>query len=153
MKMLRVFLLKDVEKVGMSGEIIKTAEGFARNYLIPRKFGVEVTDKNEASFSHRLKTIEHRKEVIASKTSLLAEKIKAAQITIKKKIHDNDQLYGSISPKEIAEELSKQHQITIANSQVIFDKSIKTKGIHTITIKLSSALQPQLKVKIVPEVE
>ena len=151
MKMLRVFLLKDVEKVGIAGEIIKAAEGYARNYLIPKKIGVEVTSKNEASFVHRVKTIEKRKEAVSSKTSMLAEKIKAAQVVIKKKIHDNNQLYGSISPKEIAEELSKQHGISISNNQVIIDKSIKTKGLHSITIKLSSKLQPKLKVKIVPE--
>lgn len=153
MKMVRVFLLKDVEKVGLTGEIIKTAEGFARNYLIPRKIGVEVTLKNEASFANRIKTVEHRKEAIASKTSLLAEKIKGVQVTLKKKIHDNDQLYGSISAKEIADELSKQHGITVANSQVIIDKSIKTRGVHSITIKLSSSIQPQLKIKIAPEAE
>ena len=60
----------------MAGEIIKATEGFARNYLIPQKFGQEVTAKNEASFTHRIKTIEKRQEVVESKTSMLAEKIK-----------------------------------------------------------------------------
>ena len=147
---MRVFLLKDVEKIGVAGEIIKATEGFARNYLIPQKFAVEVTAKNEASFKHRVKTIEHRKEVVESKTSMLAEKIKGIEIVLKRKIHDNDQLYGSISPKEIAEELAKQG-ISVSNNQVIMDKGIKTKGVHTIIIKLSSKLQPTLKVKVVPE--
>ncbi len=151
MKMLRIFLLKDVDKVGIAGEIIRVAEGHARNFLIPRKFGVEVTKKNEATFANRVKTIDKRKEAISSKTSMLAEKIKAAQVILKRKVHDNDQLYGSISPREIAEELSKQHSITIGNNQVIIDKAIKTKGLHSITIKLSSKLQPKLKLKIVPE--
>jgi large subunit ribosomal protein L9 len=132
MKTVRVFLLKDVEKVGMAGEIIKAAEGYARNFLIPRKMGVEVTKQNEASFVHQLKTVEHRKEVIESKTSMLAEKIKSVQITLKRKIHDNDQLYGSISAKEIVDELTKEHGITIANSQVVMEKAIKTKGQHTV---------------------
>lgn len=151
MKVVRVFLLKDVEKIGIAGEIIKTAEGFARNFLIPRKLGVEVTTANESSFSHRVKTIEHRKEVVESKTSMLAEKIKGTEVIIKRKIHDGDQLYGSISAREIADELAQKHGIAVSNSQVIMDKSIKTKGNHTITIKLSSKLQPTLKVKIVPE--
>jgi large subunit ribosomal protein L9 len=151
MKVVRVFLLKDVEKIGIAGEIIKTAEGFARNFLIPRKLGVEVTAANESSFSHRVKTIEHRKDVVESKTSMLAEKIKGTEVVIKRKIHDGDQLYGSISAREIADELAQKHGIAVSNSQVIMDKSIKTKGNHTITIKLSSKLQPTLKVKIVPE--
>ncbi len=147
---MRVFLLKDVEKVGIAGEIIKTTEGFARNYLIPKKLAVEVTAKNEAQFVNRVKTVEHRKEAVATKTSMLAEKIKGTEVVLKRKIHDTDQLYGSISPKEIAEELAKQG-ISIANNQVIMDKSIKTKGTHSVVIKLSSSLQPSLKVKIVPE--
>lgn len=147
---MRVFLLKDVEKVGIAGEIIKTAEGFARNYLIPKKLAVEVTAKNESSFSHRVKTIEHRKEVVESKTSMLAEKIKGIEVVIKRKMHDNDQLYGSISPRDIADELSKQG-VSVAANQVLIEKSIKSKGTYPVTIKLSSKLQPQMKVKIVPE--
>lgn len=151
--MLRVFLLQDVEKVGMQGEIIKASEGYARNFLIPRKLGLEVTPKNEASFAHRVKTIEKRQEVVESKTSMLAEKIKGLQVVLKRKVHDNDQLYGSISPREIVEELSAQHGVTISNNQVVIDKAIKTKGLHAVTIKLSSKLQPALKIKITPEVD
>lgn len=147
---MRVFLLKDVEKIGIAGEIIKTTEGFARNYLIPKKFAVEVTPKNESSFSHRVKTIEHRKEVVESKTSMLAEKIKSIEIVIKRKMHDNDQLYGSISPRDIADEVAKQG-VSVSPNQVLIEKSIKSKGTYPVTIKLSSKLQPQLKVKIVPE--
>lgn len=150
-KMLRVFLLQDVEKIGMAGEIIKTAEGHARNFLIPKKLGIEVTKQNESSFAKRLKTLEKRQEVVSSKTSMLAEKIKGIDLVIKRKMHDDDQLYGSISQREIAEALSKHHGVTVSNSQVVIDKAIKTKGVHTITIKLSSKLQPQLTVKIVPE--
>ncbi len=151
MKTIRVFLLKDVEKIGMAGEIIKAAEGYARNFLIPRKIGIEVTKKNESSFVHRIKVVEKRKEAINSKTSLLAERIKAATVTFKRKIHDNDQLYGSISAKEIADELSKQHGVSVSNSQVLIAKSIKTKGQHSVTIKLSNKLQPQLRLKVVTE--
>ncbi len=150
MKTVRVFLLKDVEKIGLAGEIIKAAEGYARNFLIPRKIGVEVTKKNESSFSHRIKVVEKRKEALDSKTSMLAEKIKGTMVTLKRKIHDNDQLYGSISAKEIADELSKQG-ISVSNSQVVMVKSIKTKGLHSVIIKLSNKLQPKLKVKIAPE--
>lgn len=148
---MRVFLLKDVERVGIAGEIIKTTEGFARNYLIPKKFAVEVTDKNEAAFTNRIKVVENRKEAVATKTSMLAEKFKGLQITLKKKIHNGDQLYGSISAKEIADELAKEHGVKVSNSQIVIEKSIKTKGTHVVTIRLSKTLLPTLQVKIVPE--
>ena len=149
---MRVFLLKDVDRVGIAGEIIKTTEGFARNYLIPKKLAVEVTDKNEASFINRVKVVENRKEVVATKTSMLAEKFNGIQVILTKKIHDANQLYGSVSAKEIADELALQHAIKISNSQIIIEKSIKTKGLHSVTIKLSKTLLPTLQVKIVPEV-
>lgn len=147
---MRVFLLKDVEKVGMAGEIIKTTEGYARNFLIPRKLAIEVTPQNEASLSNRLKDIENRKEVIATKTSMLAEKIKSTNITIKRKVHDKKELYGAISEKEVVDSLALKG-ISISKSQVIIDKSIKTTGTYDIAIKLSSKLQPVLTLKVVAE--
>lgn len=148
---MKVFLLKDVEQVGMAGEIIKTTEGFARNFLIPKKLAVEVTPKNESTFLNRIKVVENRKEVVATKTSMLAEKFKDLQIVLTKKMHDGDQLYGSISAKEIADELAKEHGIKVTNSQILIEKSIKTKGIHPVTIKLSKTLLPKLQVKVVAE--
>ena len=147
---MRVFLLKDVEQVGMSGEIVKIADGFAVNFLFPRKLAVEVTEKNEGSFAKRLKTIEKREEVVATKTSMLAEKIKALELVLKRKMHDGDKLYGSISPQEIVDLLA-QKGVVVSKSQVILDKSIKSKGTHTVIIKLSSKLQPAVTLKIVAE--
>jgi large subunit ribosomal protein L9 len=150
MIMPRVFLLKDVEKVGMAGEIIKVTEGYAKNFLMPRKLGVIITPENESHYQHRTKHIEHRKEVIASNTSMLAEKITSTTVTLKKKMHDDDRLYGSISPAEIVDGLA-QKGISISKSQVEFDKSIKTKGTYAVTIKLSSRLKPAVTVRVVSE--
>ncbi len=146
----RVYLLKDVEKIGLSGEIIKISEGYARNFLIPKKFGVEVTPDNERFYSSKLKTVEKRKEVIATKTSMLAEKVKDIELVIKKKTHDDGKLYGAIGSNEIVDMLA-QKGISISKSQVEFDKSIKSKGVHEVAIRLSSKLKPVLKVKVVAE--
>jgi large subunit ribosomal protein L9 len=147
---MKVFLLKDIEKVGIAGEIIKTTEGYARNYLIPRKLAIEVTPHNEASLSNRIKVVEHRKEVVATKTSILAEKIKSTELVLKRKMHDGGKLYGSVSSGEIVDLLALKG-IGINKSQVSFDKSIKSKGSYPVTIKLSSTLQPTLTLKVVPE--
>ncbi|HZW61536.1 MAG TPA: 50S ribosomal protein L9 [Candidatus Babeliales bacterium] len=147
---MRVFLLKDVEKIGLAGEIIKVSDGFGSNFLIPHKLGVEVTPQNEKSFVHQKKVVEHRKEVIATKTSMLAEKIKSIKLVIKRKLHDGEKLYGSISPAEIVDLLAEQG-ISVAKNQVEFNKAIKTKGSHEVTIKLSSTLQPKVTVNVVAE--
>ncbi len=147
---MKVYLKKDVEKIGLSGEIIKTSDGYARNYLIPRGLGVEITPNNIEFYEKRARTVKNRETVISSNTSMLAEKIGALKLKIKRKMHDDGKLYGAISPIEIVELLAKEG-ITVSKSQVLFDKSIKSKGTHDITIKLTSRLLPQIKLTVISE--
>lgn len=147
---MKVYLKENIERVGMAGEIIAVSEGYARNFLIPRGFAVAVTSDNESFYKAKIRTVEHRKEVIESKTSMLAEKIAHLTITIKRKLHDDGKLYGSINQGEIVDALATQG-VHIAKSQVNIEKSIKEKGAYQITIKLTSRLQPSLKIHIVSE--
>jgi len=147
---MKVFLLKDVEKIGLEGEIIKVAEGFAHNFLIPRKLAIEVTSHNEASFQKKAKIVEKRHEVIATQTSMLAERIKALTLTLKRKTHDDGKLYGSVSPAEVVD-LMADRGVSIAKNQIEFAKMIKETGNYVITIKLSSKLQPKVKLTVVAE--
>ena len=147
---MKVFLHKDVEKVGLAGEIIKVEDGYARNFLFPRKLGVEITPSNEAFYLTKIRQVVHRKEVINSKTSMLAENIKSIKLTLKRKMHDDGKLYGAVNAQEIADLLGR-HGVAVSKSQILFDKSIKTKGSHEVTVKLTSQLKPTLTVTIVPE--
>ena len=147
---MNVFLLKDIERIGIAGEIVKVKKGFAQNFLFPRKLAMEVTKDNQKHFKKREKVIEHRKDVVESKSSMLAEKIKSINITLKRKTHDDGKLYGSINPQEIVELLSAKG-ISVSKSQVLFGKSIKSTGAYDVTIKLSSKLQPALNVKVVSQ--
>jgi large subunit ribosomal protein L9 len=146
----KIFLKSDVPNVGMAGEVVSVTEGFAINYLVPRKLGIRVNEHNEGEFKKRLQKIEKRDEVIKSKTSMLAERIKSITITISAKMHADGKLYGAIRPQQIIDELAK-HGIVVGKSMIVFDKHIKEKGTHEVTIKLSANLQPSLTVKIVPE--
>ena len=152
---MKVFLTKNVEKIGLAGEILKVADGFAQNFLFPRKLAVQITPENEAFYTTKLKKVEQRKEVVASATSMLAETIKSTKITIKRKMHDDGKLYASIAPQEIVDALAEERiPIRIRKSQVEFDKTIKAKGTYEdmITITLSSSLKPKLKqLKVVSE--
>lgn len=145
---MKVYLLSDIERVGMQGEMVKVEEGFARNYLIPKKLAVEITAQNEAFYKNKERIIEKRKEVIETKTSMLAERIKTIKVTIKRKMHDDGKLYGSVSNQEIAEAIAQQEKITVAKNQIVIDKAIKAKGTYDVTVRLSSRLQPQIKVVV-----
>ncbi len=147
---MKVFLLKDVKQVGIAGEVLQVADGFGKNFLIPGKLAVEITAHNEQFYKNKIKQVENRKEVIATQTSMLAEKIKSITLTLKRKVHDDGKLYGSVSQVEIVDLLAEKG-VSVSKSQIEFDKSIKNQGAHEVTIKLSTRLQPKLTVKIVPE--
>lgn len=147
---MKVFLQADVEGIGLKGEMIKVSVGYGRNFLLPRGWAIEITPENEAFYLARAKKVEKRKEVIETKTSMLAEKISSTKLTIKKKMHDDGKLYGSITSGEIASALAEKGFI-IAKNQVIIDKAIKSKGAYTVTIKLTSKLQPKVAVQVISE--
>ena len=147
---MRVFLKKDIEKVGMAGEIIRVSDGFARNFLFPQRFAVEVTPKNTEFYQKQFKEVEDRKEVISTKTSMLGQRISSITIKIKRKMHDDGKLYGAINQSEVVDALAAEG-VKIAKNQVVFAKSVKTKGTHEVVIKLTSRLQPRIKIIILPE--
>ncbi|TET06811.1 50S ribosomal protein L9, partial [Candidatus Dependentiae bacterium] len=139
---MKVFLRKDVEKIGLAGEIVKVTDGYAKNYLIPKGLAVVITGKSEKFFKSCERVVENRKSVITTQSSMLAEKINSMHITIKRKMHDDGKLYGAINPNEIVDELTKKG-VSISKNQVLFPKSIKERGTYEVTIKLSSRLQPK----------
>ena len=94
--------------------------------------------------------VEHRKEVVSSQSSMLAEKIKSLRASLKRKMHDDGQLYGSVNRSEIVE-LLKKYSISVAKNQIIIPKQIKSKGTFDVTVKLSSKLQPTMKLTVVSE--
>lgn len=147
---MKVFLRKDIEKVGMAGEILKVNDGYARNFLFPRGLAIEITTENSVYYQDKIKKVEHRKEVVATKTSMLAERINSMHITIKRKMHNDGKLYGALGALEVVDELAREG-VSISKSQVLFDKSIKSKGTFEATIKLTSRLQPKIKITVVSE--
>jgi large subunit ribosomal protein L9 len=149
MKM-EVYLRKDIEKVGLAGEIITVGDGFARNFLIPQGLAVEVTAHNKGQYLSKIRKVENRKEAIATQTSMFAEKLSTVSITLKRKMHDNGQLYGSINAHEVVDALAEQG-VSITKSQVEFEKPIKSKGSFKVSIKLSNRLKPTINVVITAE--
>ncbi len=144
---MKVYMLKDVVNVGMAGTMINVSDGYAKNFLFPRKLAVEVTDENASNFKVKIEAVKQKTEVINSKIAMLAEKIKALHLAIKEKTHDDGKLYGSVGPDEIVE-LLKKNEIVVNRKQIEFDKSIKAVGDHKVTVKLSAKLKPQFILKV-----
>ena len=145
---MKVYMLKDVVNVGMAGSIINVSDGYAKNFLFPHKYAVQVTDKNASSFKVKIEAVKQKTEIISSKVAMLAEKIKTLHLTIKEKTHDDGKLYGSVGPDEIVE-LLKKNDISVNRKQIEFDKSVKSIGEHKVTVRLSSKLKPEFVLKVV----
>lgn len=145
---MQVYMLKDVEKIGMAGQIIKVSDGYASNFLIPRKLAIKVSKENIDFFNKNVKKREVDKKVLNSKASMLSERIKNMHLTIKKRSHNEGKLYGAVSADEIVEIL-KEKGISINKKQVEFSKSVRSTGEHIIIIRLSSKLKPELSIKVI----
>ena len=143
---MNLFLLKDIVQVGLKNEIIKVSDGYAANFLFPKKLAVEVTPANEKLYAAKARTVQNRAAIIESTSSVVGDQIAHLNLKLKKKM-DGDKLYAAIGQNEIVD-LLKEHNISISKSQVIFDKAIKTKGNFEVTIKLSSKIQPKFTLQV-----
>jgi len=145
---MKVVMLQDVERVGMSGQVINVSDGYALNFLIPRKLAIIATLKNVEHYKQQAKKEKVSKDVLQSKVAMLAERVKNMHLTIKERSHDDGKLYGAVGQDEIVAVLKKEG-VVINRKQVEFAKSIRTTGEHKITIKLSSKFKPVLTIKVV----
>ncbi|MCK4499802.1 50S ribosomal protein L9 [Candidatus Babeliales bacterium] len=143
-----VYMLKDVEKVGMAGQVVKVADGFARNMLIPKKMAIKVGPSQIAMYQEKSKKISVDSVAVSSKVGMLAERIRNMHVTVKERAHDDGKLYGAVGADEIVE-LLKEKDISINKKQVEFTKNIRMIGEHKAIIRLSSKLKPELTVKVV----
>ena len=146
--MVQVYMLKDVENVGMTGQIVKVSEGYALNFLIPKKLATRVDAHNKKHFESKQVREKVTQEVLSTKVAMLAERIKGLHVTVKQKIHDDGKLYGALSA-DIIVDLLKGKEISITKKQVEFIKNIKNIGEHKVIIKLSAKLKPELTLKVV----
>lgn len=147
---MKVYMLKDVKSVGLAGEVVKVKEGFALNFLVPQKLAIKITPQNEAFYEAKKREVVNREVVISTQTSMLAEKIKALHLVLKRKVHDDGKLYGAVNATEVVELLAGQG-VVVSKSQIEFAKNIKERGTFEITVKLTSKLKPKIGLKVVAE--
>lgn len=145
---MEVILLEDVKSIGKKGDLVKVNDGYGRNVLIKKKQGVEATKKNLNDW--KLKRANEDK--IAAENlevaSALGKKLEASEITIAIKVGEGGKSFGSISSKEIAEEVKAQLELQVDKKKVQLKDAIKTVGVHEVKIKLHPQVTTTLKVKV-----
>lgn len=145
---MKVILLEDVKSLGKKGQIVNVNDGYARNFILPKKLGLEATGKN----LNDLKLQNANKEKLAQEAleaaQELAEKIEAGKIVVPIKVGEGGRTFGSISTKEIAIEVKNQMGYDIDKKKIQLKDAIKTLGTHNVPIKLHQKVVAELKVNV-----
>lgn len=145
---MKVILLQDVKSVGKKGDIIEANDGYARNFLLPKKFAVEATGKN----LNDLKLQNANKEKIAAQAladaESFAEELSKKEIIVSIKAGEGGKTFGSVSSKEIAAEYKKQCGVEIDKKKIVLDEPIRSFGAYEVKIKLHPNVTGTLRVKV-----
>ena len=145
---MEIVLLEDVKSLGKKGEIVKINEGYARNFILPKKLGVEATPKN----LNDLKLKKANQEKIAAQqlaeAKELGEKLEKASITLSIKAGDNGKAFGSVSGKEISKAIQDQLNLDIDKKKLVLPEPLKTFGTHEVPVKLHRDVTAKLSVKV-----
>jgi large subunit ribosomal protein L9 len=144
-----VILRQYVEHLGNRGEVVKVADGYARNYLLPRKLALRVTDENKKQIDRERAKAEALENEERAAAQHLATALGNADISIARRVGEHDTLYGSVTASDIAEALNAR-QMTVDRRKIVLPDPLKTLGEHPVQIKLHRDVTATLNVKIVP---
>lgn len=147
---MEVILREYVEHLGKRGEIVKVADGYARNYLLPRKLALPATPGNLKHVERERKIVEAREHEEKSRAEAIAARLLAIEIAITRRVGDTEQLYGSVTAVDIAEFL-KGKGFDIDRRKLILPDAIKALGEYDVPLKLHRDVTVPLKVRVVRE--
>ncbi len=149
---MKVILSSDVDKLGKAGDDLEVKEGYARNYLIPKKLAVAATSKNLAHLEHQRKLIQARESQRRQTAEAFKDQIEKLSLTIPCKAGEAERLFGSVTAMDIAQALKKEN-LTINKRQIKLEEPLKTLGVFTVSIHLEHNLEAKLKIWLVKEKE
>ena len=148
---MKVILLDNIKGVGKKDEIINASDGYARNFLFPKKLAVEANNENISKLKAKNQSEQYKKDVNKENAEKIAKKLDDITLTIKVKAGENGKIFGGVTSKEISEELKKQYKIDIDKKKIILNENIKNLGSFDISMKLFEGVTGKLKVKVISE--
>jgi len=148
---MELILKEDVKNLGERGELVDVKPGYARNYLIPRGMAIVATKASRSILEEERRQREVRERKLKRDLQETAESLKNVSVTIVVQAGEEDQLYGSVSERDIAEAVSRESKIDIDPGQVELEKPIKVLGVYTVVIKLHRDVETPVKVWVVKE--
>ena len=147
---MEVILREHVDNLGRRGDVVKVAEGYARNYLLPRKLALAVTEANKRQIERERKVAEARDAEERGQAEALAQRIAALEIEIARRVGENDTLYGSVTSADIAHALEAKG-FEIEKRRIQLPEPLKALGESTVPVKIHRDVTAQVRVKVVAE--
>ena len=148
---MKVILLDNIKGVGKKDEIINASDGYARNYLLPKKLAVEANAENIAKLNNKKEAANYRKDVEKQNAEELAKKLKGIMLKIKVKAGENGKIFGGVTSKEISDNLKSQYNFDIDKKKIELKETIKTLGEFNVSIKLFEGVIANLKVEVISQ--
>ena len=147
---MKIVLREDVERLGRKGAVVNVAEGYARNFLLPKKMAFQAGNVDLEALKRSTAREQKRKEEEKKNIEGLAQKIKNLSLTLSMKAGGDDKLYGSVSEQEILEALKKEG-VVIDKKKIVLKEPIKLLGVYNVPLRLSEEISVSLKVWVVKE--
>ena len=147
---MEIILREDVENLGARGQMLKVANGYARNYLLPKRLAVAATEANKKIVEQERQAHVQREAKAQGEAEDLAKLMAGVTVTIAQKAGESDQLFGSVTSKDIAEGLEKQN-FSVDRRKIQLDEPIKQLGEHKVTVRLHREVPVEITVQVVRE--
>ncbi|MGC8634168.1 MAG: 50S ribosomal protein L9 [Candidatus Limnocylindrales bacterium] len=147
---MKVILIGDVDKIGKSGELKDVAEGFARNYLIPRKLAVPAAGGAYRAWQHDIASREEKRRREREEAEVIANRVNSTTLTMGVKVGEGGKLYGSITAKDIADALGRRG-IVVDRHKVELEDPLKALGTYKVAVKVYTGMTPEVTVVVEPK--
>jgi len=147
---MEIILIEDVPSLGNAGDLVKVSDGYARNYLLPRKKAVRATAVTLKTVEQERHTLEHKQDKLEQEAQELAQKIEEISCTISKPAGEEGKLFGAVTSADIEEALREQG-VSVDRKKIVLEEPIKNLGVYTVSLKLHPQVIAQLKLWVVKE--
>jgi large subunit ribosomal protein L9 len=148
--MAQAILLKDVDKLGESGDVIDVSPGYLRNYLVPRKLAQPATPASIADAERRREAAEKAVEEAAAKAEETASLLRKTVLTISHQAGDDGRLFGSVTSQEIVDAIRQARGVRLDKRRVQLDEPIRTTGTHMVSVEVSDGVTADIKTIVTP---
>ena len=148
---MKVILQADIKGVGKKDQVIEASDGYARNYLFPKKLAIEANAENMNEWKAKQNSQAFKKSQEKEEAKKIAKKMENIIVKVEIRAGENGRIFGSVSSKEIAENLEKQYKIVVDKKKIDLKEPIKSLGVRVVDVKLYEGIIGKLKVDVIPQ--